>query len=278
MFVRKVLTGCVFAILCGTPVFAQQYTGTLNVVTASSSLTMSGDLNSAPFTAQAAGSLTTSYSGTLGLNVDLTANTVQFTNLGTALANINGTWIPAVGGGTVGTPGSAQGNYGIVIAAFLLNGAFRNLSYTVTSGAPISMTGTGPYAFNVNGGTQSFTTATGTLDYNSGPFNIVGTTSVAGGLANNTNATAASLVDGGSGVFTVTFPVTLNFAGTTNIGTGSVPFNINFNGSITATGTLTPVAVPEPATVAMIGASIGLAGFVAYRQRKAKKKAMEASV
>lgn len=271
MFFRKILLVCFIALACGMPLFAQQYAGNLNIVTASSSLTVSGDLNTIPFADQLPGSRIASYFGSVNVNIDLGPKTIQFTNLGTATANNFASNLqPLPGGGA----GSAPANYGISVIAFALNGTLRNLSVSMVNAAPVSMSGVGPYSFNVNGGVQAINILTGNLDYRSG-LGPAGTENLVGGTALNTSGTSATLLDLGAGLFQVTFPVSISFTGSTG-GTPDLPYTLSFNGSITASGTL--VAVPEPATVAMIGVSLGIAGYVTHRRRKATKKAMEAAI
>ena len=100
-----------------------------------SSITLSGSLGAAqlgtyPLTAQGSGSLTTTYAGSI--LADLTPPNIQFPGGSLIMANTNGTWQPAVGGGT----GSAPADYGAevkqtdIITAYF---AERNLQFDVTS-------------------------------------------------------------------------------------------------------------------------------------------------
>jgi len=101
-----------------------------------SSIALSGSLSitalgeTYPFTQQGAGSLTTSYTGSI--MADLTPPYIEFPGGSVILANTNGTWKPAIGGGS----GSAPADYGAeVIQSEIITAYFadRNLRYDVTS-------------------------------------------------------------------------------------------------------------------------------------------------
>ena len=61
-----------------------------------SQITLSGKVAGFPFSAQGAGSLTTTYSGEI--NADISGSTIQFTGSSTIIAATNGVWQPGVGG------------------------------------------------------------------------------------------------------------------------------------------------------------------------------------
>jgi hypothetical protein len=100
-----------------------------------SSITLSGSIASTqlgtiPFTAQGAGSLTTSYTGSVLAN--LTPPAIQFPSGSLIQANTNGSWKPLVGGGS----GKAPADYGAeAIESEVITGYFadRNLQFDVAS-------------------------------------------------------------------------------------------------------------------------------------------------
>ncbi len=133
--------------------------------TSLSQLTASGYLFwEAQFSAQAPGSLTTSFSGTI--NANLTGTNIQFTEGSLIAAQTNGVWQPAVGG----VPGSAPADFGATnIGNFGEGGgetvpgnfALRNLLLDLTS-APLTMTNG-----SFDGGSLTFVIVTNTasIDY-----------------------------------------------------------------------------------------------------------------
>jgi len=105
-----------------------------------SSLTVSGSILGNPFSPQGAGSMTTTYGGTI--QAAQTAGTIQFTGLSLITANTNGSWTPLAGGG--GYPGVAAADYGATASLYggfvTVVAAFRSLLFDVTSPA-ITVTG-----------------------------------------------------------------------------------------------------------------------------------------
>ena len=112
-------------------------------------------------------------------------------------------------------------------------------------------------------------TAGTTFDFNTFTFGN-GTTPVTGSTANT--APNASLTLLGGNQFSVSFDVNLHFVGSIS----GLPSIQDFTGTIVANGFLT--AVPEPATYAMIGLSLGVAGYIFNRQRKIRKQLLDATV
>src|SRR5262249_35952081 len=92
---------------------------TFLVDSSSSSLTLSGDVSGSAIQPQAAGSLTTSYVGTIAAMWDRVANTINFLSAGSDVSALNsGNWQPLVGGGSGSAPANygGQGNLGFVTA------------------------------------------------------------------------------------------------------------------------------------------------------------------
>lgn len=111
-------------------------------------ITLSGnvvnpDFGTLPFTAQATGSLAASYTGTL--LADLAPPNILFSGGSMIAAENNGTWEPAVGGGSDGSPGSAPADYGGKISGLggLLTGYFagRNFQLDATSSTAVLSNG-----------------------------------------------------------------------------------------------------------------------------------------
>jgi len=271
MFVRKMLSACLFTLIGSVSLHAQGYTGNLTIVTGSSSLTLAGSLNTVNYVQQAPGSLTTTYSGTVNVTIDPVANTIQF-NGASALANNSGVWQPQVGGGSPGVPGSASANYGIIVPFNIPLGvsiaAFRNSGFSLTSSS-LSLSGAGAVRTFTPVQTAVVTAGT-TLDYNTTGLAGNGTTPVTGNTGNL--APNASVTFLGGNAFQVSFDVNLHFVGSIS-GLSSIQ---DFTGVIVANGTLS--AIPEPTTYALIGVSLGAAGYLAHRRRKLKIKALDASI
>jgi hypothetical protein len=102
---------------------------TRSIISLSGNLETSA-LGTLPFAPQGTGSLTTSYTGSV--LADLTPPNIQFPGGSMILANTNGTWQPAIGGGS----GSAPADYGGQIKEqFIITAYFagRNFLLDVTS-------------------------------------------------------------------------------------------------------------------------------------------------
>jgi hypothetical protein len=197
-----------------------------------SQLTASGYEGLGNFSPQAPGSLTTTYSGSI--NVDLTGTTITFTGGSLIAAQTNGSWQPAVGG----VPGNAPADYGGTNSADFGTGegaylpgnfALRNLVLDLTS--PVLAMTNG--SFNGSGLTCLLVTNTATIDYYYSAVSV-GTNSksqflngsapntLVGGASVSTNAGERQLVL----QFNGSFASTLNFPGDTDI---------TFSGQLVAT-------------------------------------------
>lgn len=162
-------------------------------VNPSSSLSLSAVFAGLTLEEQAPGSLTTTYSGTMTVDVDDLGTPTSIDFLSSMLVAANsGSWLPAVGGGpSPGDPGSAApANYGAFKATSpLLVGnlyaAIRGMQFdTTTPGGPLAVTGGTTFP-----STQTFTITSGTSDINA-----------AGGLADLDGDASTSSLVGDNGV------------------------------------------------------------------------------
>jgi hypothetical protein len=155
-----------------------------------SQITLSGAVAGYPMSVQGAGSLTTTYSGSI--NANISGSTIQFTGSSAIIAKINGVWQPGVGG----TPGSAAAaDYGAQVSVggfFTGYGAARNIVLDMTSPL-LTVTGT-----NFDSSALVFSFATGSsssFDYDA--VFTSGSLALAGN-STNTIANAASLTTAGA--------------------------------------------------------------------------------
>jgi hypothetical protein len=258
--------------LAAQSVFAQLYQGNLNVVTANSTLTVSGNLSSSLGTVnyqqQGAGSLTASYVGIMNVNVDLGNNTIEFTAITAVTGNNSGSWQPLAGGAA----GNAPANYGVFIPYLSglvpVNAALRGVAYTVTT-AVLPLTGGGASRTFANSEVIGLTA--GNLDYRAtGLFSGQGTSTLAGNSASNAAPGNGTLEILGGDQFRVTFPVDLTIPISFDASGTTFTATTRFLGSLQAEGFL--VAVPEPTTWALLGMTVASAGFLAVRHRRQQRK------
>lgn len=280
MLLKKSVLVCLLSLATSLSVQAQViFTGNMNVVTANSSLTVSGSLSNAVlgstnYQQQAAGSLLTSYFGTINVSVNTGANTLQFFAPTAVNGNNSGSWQPLAGGAA----GNAPAAYGVFIpyATGLapINAALRTLTYSITSGVLPLAGGGSNFTFTP---TQTIPITTGILDFRAtGLFAGSGFTSLAGGSsANAAAAGSGSVVLLPNNDLRITFPVdvTFNTVFDPGAGVGNFTAQSRFVGTIQAI-----VAVPEPATIAMIGLGIGIAGYCSYRRIRQRRKQLNAIV
>jgi hypothetical protein len=199
---------------------------TLNIVTASSSLTMSGSISGANLTAQGTGGNVTSYTGSIVISTP--GSSFSFVS-SDAVANNSGSWQPLVGGAS----GTAPANYGmratIIIQSVNAAGRGMHLGFT---GGPITPTGTN---FPMSSVTATITQ--GTIDYNAGSTGT-GTGSLVGLTAAAGSANGSLVVNGSTVTLTMPVNSTLNTTVPTPI--GNLPVVVTLIGNIVATGTLPP--------------------------------------
>ena len=201
-----------------------------------SAITLSGNVAGATLLEQAAGSLTTPFSGSIQL--DVTPASVQFTGGRSVVPVEAHNWEP----GQSGVPGSAPASYGakaslvIVIFPATAVAATRRLAFDLTSDAALPRTGD---TFNSDRLVFRFVdTANSVLDYKVSGAVSSAASKVLSGLSTNKVSTLASLTSAG-GVETLTLPVsaTYHFTLLSNNDT-----QLTFQGSIIATRTS---GVPE---------------------------------
>ena len=210
---------------------AAAQSATFQVDPSASSLTVSGTAAGQPVQQQAPGSLTTTYSGPLF--VQLSPDFVNFPGGSAVTANNSGNWQPLPGGAA----GSAPANYGARVVILFQNNlaAVRDAAFDGTTPAPFALTGTGNnrgFSSDIN-----FTATSGQIDYNSflagnGSDTIVGST------ATNQAGTPASLLinAGTAGFANAALQIPVSFTIPFDLGTfGTATFD--FDGSVTARAT-----------------------------------------
>jgi len=278
MPLRRVVLAILLLWLGAGTASAQLYQGSLNVVTGNSSLTISGNLNSAlgqvNYQQQGAGSLTTSYTGIMNITVDLGSNTIQFTNLTAVSGNNSGSWQPLANGNA----GNAPANYGVFIPYLSglvpVNAALRGVAYTVTT-AVLPLTGGGSSRTFANSEVIGLTA--GNLDYRAtGLFSGQGTSLLAGNNANNTAPGNGTLEILGGDQFRVTFPVDMTIPISFDAGGNTFTATTRFLGSLQAEGLL--IAVPEPTTWALLGLTVATTGYLTIRHRRRNAELTEQEV
>jgi hypothetical protein len=152
---------------------------------------LSGNIAGFAITPQGAGSLITTYSGSI--NADVSGSTIHFTGSSMIIAKTNGVWQPGVGGAS----GSAAADYGAqasIEGFFTADGAARNVVLDLTSPL-LTVTGT-----NFDSSALLFSFATGSnssFDYRVSGISESGSLSLAGN-STNTVANGASLTTAGT--------------------------------------------------------------------------------
>jgi len=190
MFSLRALAVALFGVTGIIVISAQAAPQSFTLDSSQSQVTLAGKAVGFTFVEQGPGSLTTHYSGTV--KAELGASTIQFTGGSTIVAQTNGVWQPAAGGGAGNAPADygAKANLGLGTAYT----AMRNVVLDLTSAA-----------LNINNGNFdstalviSFpTNAHSVFDYNAG---FVGTGSAPlAGYSTNTLANGASLTMSAAG-------------------------------------------------------------------------------
>ena len=150
--------------------------------------------------------MVTGYSG--DINADLSGSAIQFTGGSDMIAQTNGDWFPAVGGGTaVAAPADYGPEASVIISPFpptKLYGALRNISFDVTSPV-LPVTGTN---FNGTNLVFSFASVNEALDYYA-TSSIHGSLALSG-YATNTIAVGSSVATNGS-IRTLVIPIDAQF-------------------------------------------------------------------
>ena len=197
-----------------------------------SSITLSGEVTiplagTYRFQPQGAGSLTTTYTGTIP--VELAPPGIRFPGGGAVQANTNGSWQPTVGGGA----GSAPADYGLMISPPLTTGyaAARNIRVDLTSPV-ISLTNGGFDASLLVLTYLTNSTLLPSMDYRVSsllPGNSTnGTALLTGSVA---NSPGVAFLTNGAGLLTLVLPVN-----TTNVSTvGGDQATLVLQGQVVAT-------------------------------------------
>jgi hypothetical protein len=207
-----------------------------SVVTAQSSIAVSGSVTNttfgtAPIEQQAAGGLTTTYSGTI--KTDRNAANIQFLAGSSVSANNSGSWQPLADGSS----GSSPANYGARVRYLgglaTINFAGRNLVAGLT-GDPTTINGSGQFDLALT----DIAFASGNLAYRGPLGNPVGTSTLAGATGDLSGfGTLSSFTQNGMTTETLTLPVNATFEFAAD---ASTTINLTLTGQVVATSTFTP--------------------------------------
>jgi hypothetical protein len=204
---------------------------------------------------QAAGSLTTTYTGSFAVDVNniLAPTAITFNNA-VVDANVSGTWAPGNDGSNTA---SGPADYGISVPAIGGLGKLRDIVFNVSSAA-IPINGAGNFSVS----SQNWRHTTGNFDVfapalGSGSDPIPSTI-----VSSNTSSTLGSYTVSGQTI-TMTVPVIISF---------NIPIDTGVDAVNTYTGTLTAIAaVPEPSSILLIFAGGSIAGARILRRRAVSK-------
>lgn len=236
---------------------------TLNVNQANSSLTISGSvfvvaLNSTfPMQEQLPGSLTTSYTGTITVDVDDLFNPTSIAIIGSNLdAVVSSIYLPTVGGEPL-IP-AAPGDYGVFVPVPGDGyGSVRGLIMNVSAAS----TGVAMGNFAVTG--QTFSPTTGTLDVFAAGLGGGDTTPLTQSGLNNSASLGNYAVSGGQITLTIPADFTIGFSVQDEMMATVVTGSVQFVGSVTAVA-----AVPEPTSFGL--ALMPVLGTVLLRRPRRK--------
>jgi hypothetical protein len=216
---------------------------TFTLEPASSVLTLSGTAQGTTLQPQAAGSLTTHYSGTLATMLDPdNPQTIAFQAPGTALTAANsGSWQPAPGGAAGSAP-AAYGAFWFTGGEFSrpLNLAYRNLTAALTS-ATLGLSRIGLTSSYSVPSTQTLRLLSGSADYritspvfptDSGTANLTGS-------AGSNGAASGTLQNLGLGSFRLTLPIDVTLSSSL----AGQPGASRLNGTLVANVTIPYVQV-----------------------------------
>lgn len=211
---------------------------TLNVNSALSSLTLSGDAFGLAYTPQATGALTANYAGTITANLTAGIFTFSGGSAINALVNPSGPYT------TIPNPiGIEAGNYGVTASGVVpfygfqtINGVYKDIVLDLSAGT----------AQNGAATTATFKFTSNLLDYGADPVGLVGTSNLATKSGSNTSLSNVTW-DG----TTLTIPVEFKVSGD--------------NRNQTWTGTIV-AAVPEPSSFGLMSL-VGMVGLFRKRSR-----------
>jgi hypothetical protein len=215
---------------------------------ASSTLSLSGTLVtplvSQSVAPQGAGSLTTSFSGSINTLVDFAASSLLFREAGTSVdAAVSGNWSPLQGGGAGAAPSDYGGQFNAIVDTVFV--AVHNMVGTFSTAAPLSLTGIG--ATSNFDSTQQLRFTSGTVDYFEPGIlgSIIGAGSI--NLANLTavnSASDGSLEDLGGGNYRLTVPILVSIE--TDLAAGYT-VTLTMQGSLVANASVPVVDLNGPA-------------------------------
>jgi hypothetical protein len=274
---RSFLATAAVAALCLIATSAQAAIVNLTIDPTASSLDLSGQINAPTigqpnkaYVAQGTGSLTTTYSGSI--SIDLQPGTIQMMPGSSIIAANSGNWSPAPGPGgptddpvgSFGASGTTPANYGVNIPSFGVQSNFVGLVFdfgvpdqdAIPGGipsAPVALTGT---SFNLAGQGMAFTAGRRLLvsPLANDNSDVIGFPTLFG-----TNGSAVGSWDGTTLIIPVFSTLTYQIE-------DSPPIDdtVRFSGFIVA-------RVPEPSTLIMAG--MGVVGLVTVGYRARKRKA-----
>jgi hypothetical protein len=228
-----------------------------------SSLTLSGtietSLGNGTLMQQGPGSLTTTYEGTVAVDVGRFASSIAFLGSNSSVvADNSGSWQPLPGGGSGSAPANYGGQTSISFASALA--AVRSLTVTASTNAePMTpdSSGTG-YDFTSD---QTLSIVTGNLDYHysAGIFGSGGgTTSVAGYSAQN-QASHGYIFGDGVSQLTLQAPIAVTYTATFSTPIGNVTATLHINGQIVGHSTFPSVVGGFGIGDASLGTALPLA-------------------
>jgi hypothetical protein len=189
-------SGIIVAGFCGGTLICEGAAQTFVIDQAKTSITVSGSVAGGALKEQGTGSLTTTFSGKL--MVDIGASTIQVVTGSQIAAQTNGSWEPGPGGAS----GTAPADFGgkATVGFFTAKAALRNLLLDALS-APIPLSNG---QFDASGIVFAFSPAgKSTLDYNAV---LLTGSQVLTGLATNGVTTKATLA-GAANNQTLTIPI-----------------------------------------------------------------------
>jgi hypothetical protein len=221
-----------------TPALGQ---GSLTLNQPSSTLVATGTVATAPITQQGAGSLSTTYSGAVGVSTfNPGALTLSIDSTSTSFtAAVSGNWAPMANG----VAGTAPADYGGLanLTITTVDFAIRNAVFNISGSPTVSLTQSTPgnYTFPAN---QSLSFLSGSLDYrDSAGLVTPGSIDLTGQSGTNSPSVAATLQNMSGNIYSLSYPVNLTVIQTITTG---VTATITVQGTIVAQGTIVPV--PEP--------------------------------
>ena len=211
-----------------------------------SSLSLFGTVDGNTISQQGAGSLTTTYSGTVAADWDLDNRTIQFNPTGSAVtAGISGNWQPRTDGALTEEPANYGGIVGISLCDTTIRAAVRNLVASLSSPAPLSLTASGSehYTFDPTG--QTLTINTGRADWHASihggficPDDRHGSQDLGNQSARNEASGPGSLQDQGNGAYALTMPILVTISQDISVSGHNIHIELILVGALAATAHL----------------------------------------